>query len=113
MKKLFTLILSACFLPLALNAQMRWNTATNAVYSYPESSKINKCEYFVLLLACAGIAENMKSMNWSVSSKAVIEQCIYYLKKIGKPVALRLADDIKNNAYYYANGSYAGKLFNY
>lgn len=98
--------------PLFVQSQMRFSPIDKIPYSYPESPEVNQCEYLFCLIACAQIENNMRSFNWRVSNQAIVEQCIYYLKNIGSSTALRLAHDIKDNAAYYANGSYLGPIFN-
>lgn len=111
MKKILIFVLALGLASLPVNAQMRWNPSNNMVYTYPESPEINQCEYFVCILACYGIYNNMKQLNYNVAAQTVIQQCIYFLNSKECAAAQRLAQDLKSNAVYFPDGSYCWHIF--
>ena len=111
MKRMLLAAFAIGLMPLLINSEMRYDPALDLVYSYPEAPDINVQEYVLRIFACLSIGQNMKRVNLSVSSKEVIKQCIYFLKNIATPTALRLADDLRSNKIYYPDGTYAENIF--
>lgn len=113
MKRMLLVALALGLMPLFIKSEMRYNPVNGLLYSHPESPEINKVEYLLLLAACVQIENNVKAANGSkiVSNKELYNQCVFYLKSIGTPTALRLISDMKKNGVYYANGSYMRKLY--
>ena len=113
MKRLLFLASAITFLTQSMFAQMRYDLVSGRIYSHPEMLNINQAEYLTLFLGCVQIAAHMKEINGGIQPpiKNILDQCDFYLKRLGTPTALRLIADLKANAVYYANGSFMDKIF--
>lgn len=115
MKKISIIALALSLLAVTIKTEMRWNPATKAIYSYPAAQNIDPVEYVNLFQKCCEINSTIidlhRKVNSTASSSDIVNQCIYYLKELKTPTALRLAEDIKKNRFCYPDGSLIGTIF--
>jgi hypothetical protein len=113
MKKALLLTLFTLFAIQPINAQLRFDPALNIFYSHPRHPSINEIEYVGLFATFIELWNRIEAANAGriVPDKEILEQCVAWLKSVGTPTALRLIEDLEDNAIYYENGTFMRKLY--
>lgn len=111
-KLLLVLVLSS---GINILPKLVYDPVKNEFYTCPIDNKINEDEYISLYFKFLQVIKNIIDVNsqmpiandWEeLSPTEYLAQGFCFLKQVGTPTALRLLEDIKENAVYFPNGEF-------